>query len=117
MKKVLFMVYQAPVGTIWINEAFRTAFGMYGEDIEPSILLIGEGVIALGKRLDPRVVGPLPVNVVLPYVERFGTAVYAVQEDMATLKVAEVDERWNVAPISRSNLSSFVHQFDYAVAM
>ncbi len=60
-KKILFVVYQAPAGSIWVNEAFRTAFGMYGEDIEPSVLLMEEATVALSKKTKPECLGYLCV--------------------------------------------------------
>lgn len=117
MKKVLFMVYQPPVGNIWINEAVRTAFGMYGEDIEPSILFVGEATIAVRKALDPRKVGLLPLNIVFPYLKRFETPVYAVKEDMERLKIDEIEEQWNMKSLLESELSAFVHSFDFTIIM
>ena len=117
MKKILFMVYHAPVGTIWVNEAVRTAFGMYGEDIEPSVLLIGDATIAIKKGLDPTKVGLLPLNIVLPYIERFETAIYVVKENMERLKIGEIEEKWNVKLLSESKLSTFVHGFDSTIIM
>ena len=117
MKKILFMVYQPPVGNIWINEAVRTAFGMYGEDIEPSILFIGGATIAVKKALDPRKVGLLALNIVFPYLKRFETPIYAVKEDMERLKIDEIEEQWNMKPLSESELSAFVHGFDFTIIM
>ncbi|CAK9330595.1 hypothetical protein [Thermoanaerobacter kivui] len=53
MKKVLFAVFNSPVGSIWINEAFRSAFGMYGEDLEPTVLFVNEAVLAVRTSCKP----------------------------------------------------------------
>jgi len=56
-KMILFVVYQAPAGSIWVNERFRTALGMYGEDIEPAVLLVEEATVALSKKTKPECLG------------------------------------------------------------
>jgi len=117
MKKILFMVYHAPVGTIWINEAVRTAFGMYGEDIEPSILFVGDATVTVKKGLDPTKVGLLPINIVFPYLKRCGTPVYAVKENIERLKIGEIEEKWNLNLLSESEISEFVHGFDSTIIM
>lgn len=91
-KKVLFVVYQSPVGSVWVNEAFRTAFGMYGEDVEPALLLVNEGVVALARECKPERLGLLSVKMVQRYVKRYGTPVYAVGEDLDAYGVRDVDE-------------------------
>ena len=117
MKRVLFIVYHPPVGTIWINEALRTAFGMYGEDIEPSVLFVGYATISLNAELDPQRVGPLPLKILFPYVKRFGTQVYAVQEDVEQLRISSIEDQWNATVISRDDLPEFVHDFDLTIVM
>lgn len=82
MKKVLFAVYQSPVGSIWINEALRSAFGMYGEELEPAILLMEDAVLAVNKNTHPENLGCLPLSMSFRYLERYGTPVYVVKEDL-----------------------------------
>lgn len=94
-KKVLFVVYQPPVGSVWVNEAFRTAFGMYGEDVEPALLLVNEGVVALARECKPERLGLLSVKMVQRYVKRYGTPIYAVGEDLDAYGVRDVDERFS----------------------
>ena len=67
-KKVLFVVYQAPVGAIWVNETFRSAFGMYGEDIAPAVLLMDAAVTTLSTDTSPESLGLLPVKMVQRYL-------------------------------------------------
>lgn len=117
MKRILFVVYQPPVGTIWINEALRTTFGMYGEDIEPSVLFVGYAAISLNAQLDPQRVGPLPLKILFPYVKRFGTEIYAVREDVEQLSIPLIEEQWNATMVSREELPKFVHGFDLTILM
>ena len=86
MKKVLFIVYQSPGGAIWVNETLRSAFGMYGEDLEPAILLMQDSVIALNKNTHPENLGLLSLTMTFKYLERYGTPVYAVKEDLEEKK-------------------------------
>jgi len=39
-KMILFVVYQAPAGSIWVNERFRTEFEMCREDIKQQFFLL-----------------------------------------------------------------------------
>lgn len=116
MKKVLFISYLPAPGSIFVNETFRTAFGMYGEDIEPVILLMEDSVVALGEKYSPEDLGLLPIKTVHRYINRYGTKVMAVKEDVESRKV-KIGSDWNVNLISKSNLSDFVHDFDIVIFM
>ena len=100
-KKVLFVVYQAPVGAIWVNETFRSAFGMYGEDIEPAVLLMEAAVVALSTETCPERLGLLPIKIVQRYVKRYKTPVYAVQEDVERFRVETVDDGYRAQMVAR----------------
>ncbi len=117
MKKVLFVVYQAPVGSIWTNEAFRTAFGMYGEDIEPAVLLIESASIALSSNTKPERLNLLPISIVHRFIKRYGTAVYGVNEHVKKYKVKDIDENFNVTLIDEDELSNLFHSFDNVIFM
>ncbi len=117
MKRVLFIVYQAPVGSIWVNEAFRTTFGMYGEDIEPAIVLMDEAVTAIAKRNEPERVGLLPVKIVEKYIKKYGTEVYAVKEDLEKFNVTEVDEGCMAKQIPLSDVENLVKESDFVIFM
>ncbi len=116
MKKVLFVSYLPAAGSIYVNETFRTAFGMYGEDIEPSILLMEESVVALNKNYAPEKIGLLPIKTVHRYIKRYGTKVYAVKEDVEKWKV-EIGDEWQVEMLPKEKLSDFVHDFDLVIFM
>ncbi|WP_041083073.1 intracellular sulfur oxidation protein [Thermotoga profunda] len=117
MKKLLFVVYQSPVGSIWVNEAFRTTFGMYGEDLEPAVLMIDEACVALSKKTKPESLGLLPLSICHRYIKSYGTPVYAVREDLEKFKVGELDENFQAEIISRNDLEEFLHKFDYVIFM
>ena len=117
MKKVLFVVYQAPVGSIWVNEAFRTTFGMYGEDIEPAILLIDKAVIAVAKRTEPERVGLLPVKIVHKYIKKYDTTVYVAKEDMEKYKVKDADPECMAKPVSLSEIKKIMREQDFVIFM
>ncbi|ACI17859.1 MAG TPA: DsrE family protein [Coprothermobacter proteolyticus] len=114
MRKVLFAVYQSPVGSIWVNEAFRCVFGMYAEDIEPAVLLVRDAVIALNKETKPEHLGLLPLNTTFKYIERYGTKVYAVKEclDWRKIKEEDIDPRWHAELISEKDLPKLLHEYD-----
>ncbi len=114
-KKVIFVVYQAPVGAIWVNEAFRTAFGMYGEDIEPAVLLMDAAVITLARETSPEKCNLLPVKMVQRFVKRFGTPVYAVEDDLERFGVEDIDPGYEAQMLDRASLSDFFHSFDNVV--
>ncbi|MDK2886220.1 MAG: hypothetical protein PWP54_778 [Thermosipho sp. (in: thermotogales)] len=116
-KKVLFVVYQSPVGSIWVNEGFRTAFGMYGEDIEPSVMLIDAATVALSKDTSPESLGLLPIKIVQRFIKRYETPVYALKEDIEKYKVKNIDENFGAQFIKKDNLSDFFHQFDLVIFM
>lgn len=116
-KKILFVVYQAPAGSIWVNEAFRTAFGMYGEDIEPSVLLVEEATVAFSKRTKPECLGLLSVSMCFRYIKRYETAVYGVKEHVDKFKIKEIEESFNAKLIGEADLGDFFHEFDNVVFM
>jgi tRNA 2-thiouridine synthesizing protein C len=116
-KKVLFVVYQAPVGSIWVNETFRSTFGMYGEDIEPAVLLMDAATITLCGGTCPESLGLLPVKMVQRYIKRYETPVYAVQEDVDRFKVKDIDPGYSVQMIDRASLCEFFHSFDTVMFM
>ena len=117
MKKVLFVVYQAPVGSIWVNEAFRTTFGMYGEDIEPAILLMDKAVIAIGNRTEPERIGLLPVKIVEKYIEKYDTEVYAVKEDLEKYNVKEINEKCKAKEVTMDEMKKIIRQQDFVIFM
>ncbi len=117
MKKLLFVAYQSPVGSIWVNEAFRTAFGMYGEDLEPAVLLIDEACVAVGKNTKPELLGLLPLSICHRYIKNYGTLVYVLKEDLQRFKVKELEENFSPKIISRDDLSKFFQEFDHVVFM
>lgn len=117
MKKVLFVVYQSPAGSIWVNEALRSAFGMYGEDLEPAILFMEDAVIAVNKNTHPESLGCLSLSMSFKYLERYGTPVYIVKEDLEKRKIKEedIEPAWKAKIITKEELSSFVHSFDKVI--
>ena len=116
MKKVLFISYLPAPGTIFVNETFRTAFGMYGEDIEPTVLLMEDSVISLNENYSPESLGLLPIKTVHRYIDRYETKVMAVKEDVEIRKV-KIGPEWNVELISKADLADFVHEFDLVIFM
>ena len=117
MKKILFAVYNSPVGSIWINEAFRSAFGMYGEDLEPVVLFVNEAVLAVRRQCKPEIIGCLPLSITFKYLEKYNTQVYAVKEDLEkySIKENEIEPHWNLKTIIKEELPEFVHSFDKVV--
>ncbi|BAL80524.1 DsrE family protein [Caldisericum exile] len=117
MKKILFAVYTSPAGSIWINETFRSIFGMYGQDIEPVALLLNEAVLAVHTNCKPELCGVLPLSITFRYIEKYGTKVYAVKEDLERfdIKENEIDTHWNLQILSKSDLPEFLHSFDNVI--
>ncbi len=117
MKKLLFVAYQSPVGSIWVNETFRTAFGMYGEDLDPSVLLIDEASVALSKGTKPETIGLLPLSICHKYIKNYGTKVYTIKQHLEKFKVKELDENFKAEIIDEADLADFLHSFDYVIFM
>lgn len=117
MKKVLFLVYNSPVGSIWINEAFRSAFGMYGEDLEPAVMFVQDAVLAVRSTCKPEILGCLSLSILEKYLDRYQTPVYAIKEDLEyfNIKQEEINPMWKLQTISKSDLPNFLHSFDKVV--
>jgi tRNA 2-thiouridine synthesizing protein C len=115
MKKILFVVYQAPGGSIWVNEAFRTAFGMYGEDIEPSVLLVEEATVALSKKTQPECLGLLPISICFRFIKRYETEVYGIKEHVEKFKIKDIEESFSVKLIDEKDTGDFLHDFDNVI--
>lgn len=117
MKKVLFVIYHAPCGTIWPNEGFRTAFGMYGEDIEPTVLFINQGVISLAKETEPAKIGLFSLKMVQRFINRYETSVLAEKESLEKFKVQELDENYQATVMTKEQLKDVVHSHDFVIFM
>lgn len=117
MKKILFAAYQSPVGSIWVNEVFRSAFGMVAEDLEPSVLLLHEAVVGLSTDTKPELLGLFPLSMVQRYIARYGIGVYAVKDDIERFRVREIDPGYQAQLLSKSDLPDFLHRFDQVIFM
>jgi len=117
MKRILFVIYQSPCGSIWVNEGFRTAFGMYGEDLEPSILLMDEAVVSVAKETEPKKLGLLSLKMVQKYLKKYETRIYVVDEDLKKYKVKEIDEGYNPEIISLEKIKEIIHSNDFVIFM
>ena len=117
MKKILFVIYHAPVGSIWPNEGFRTAFGMYGEDIEPEVLFINQGVIAMAKETEPAKIGLFSLKMVQRYVNKYDTKVFAEKESLERFKVRELDENFHPEILTRAAIKEKIRDNDFVIFM
>lgn len=117
MKKILFVIYQAPCGSIWPNEGFRTAFGMYGEDIEPEVLFIDQGVVSVAKETEPSKLGLFSLKMVQKYLKRYGTKVFAEQESLDKFKIRDLDENFQTEVVSRQQAKEMIHNNDFVIFM
>ena len=117
MKKVLFVIYHAPCGTIWPNEGFRTAFGMYGEEIEPEVLFITQGVISLAKETEPAKIGLFSLKMVQKYINKYETKVFAEKESLDKFKLHELDENFHAEILSREEIKQKIHTNDFVIFM
>lgn len=61
--------------------------------------------------------GVLPLSITFKYIEKYQTKVYAVKEDLEkyNIKEDEIDPRWNLQLILKSDLAEFVHSFDNVI--
>ncbi len=116
-KKVLFVVYQAPVGSIWTNEVYRTAFGMYGEDIEPAVLVMDEASIGLSQDTKPESLKLLPIKIVQRFIKKYETEVFGVQEHLEKFNVKNIDEKFGMKTLKEEELSDFFHSYDLVIYM
>lgn len=117
MKKVLFVIYQAPVGTIWPNEGFRTAFGMYAGDLEPVVLLIDQAAIVVAAGTEPQKAGLLPIKNVQRYIKKYETRVIVERESLEQYQVKTLDELYNAEILSRAEIKNLLPDFDQIVFM
>lgn len=117
MKKVLFVIYQAPAGSIWPNEGFRTAFGMYADDVEPEVLLIDQAAITLARETEPKKLGLLPIKMVQKYIEKYETKVLVEKESLQKFHVTDLDEAYQAEVLSRAELHARLPQYDHVVFM
>lgn len=117
MKKILFVVYHAPCGSIWPNEGFRTAFGMYGEDIEPEILFVEQGVVALAQETEPSKLGLLSLKMVQKYLDRFETKIYAEKESLDRYRVPALDDGYHAEVISQDQVADMIREKDFVIYM
>jgi tRNA 2-thiouridine synthesizing protein C len=90
---------------------------MYGEDVEPALLLMNEGVVALARECKPERLGLLSVKMVQRYVKRYGTPVYAVGEDLDAYGVRDVDEGFSAQTVGKNKLPELFRQHDYVIFM
>lgn len=116
-KKILFVVYQSPIGSIWTNEVFRTAFGMYGEDIDPSILIMDEASVGLSENTKPEKLNLLPLNIVHRFIKKYETNVYGVKEHINKYHVDNIDSHYNVKILNEKDLNMLFHNFDIVIYM
>lgn len=112
MKKVMYVIYQAPCGTIWPNEGFRSAFGMYGEDIEPVVLFIDQGVISVAQETEPKKLGLFSLKMVQRYIKRYDTQIYAEKESLEKYQVKEIDPEYHVEILSKDQIKDLIHTQD-----
>ncbi len=117
MKKILFAAYQSPVGSIWVNEVFRSAFGMVAEELEPSVLLLNEAVVGLAAETKPELMGLFPLKMVQRYISRYGIGVYAVKEDIDRFRVRDIDPGFQAQLLPTTEMSDFLHRFDQVIFM
>jgi len=102
MKKVLFVSYLSSVGSKFVSEDFRMVSKIKNE-IEPSILLMKDSVIALN---DEDSLEDLEKRV----------KIYAVEEDVERRRIKS-RERLKVELLFRKKLYDLVKKFDFVVFM
>lgn len=115
MKKILFVIYHAPVGSIWANEGFRTTFGMYADDVEPEVLLIDQAVITVARETEPQKLGLLSIKMVQKYIEKYDTKVLVEKESLKKYLVTDLDEAYHAEVLSRAELQTRLPQYDHVV--
>ena len=115
MKKILIVIYQAPGGTIWPSEGLRLTFGMYGEDIEPEVLFIDQGVISLSKDTEPGKLGLFPLKMCQRYIKKYGTQVFAEKESLEQYRVNDLDDEYQAQVLSRGELQEKIRKNDFVV--
>lgn len=117
MKRILFVVYQSPVGTIWPNEAFRTAFGMYAEDLEPVVLLIDQACVVAAAETEPKKVGLLSIKMVQKYIDKYETKVIVEKESLEKYQVKALDEAYHAEILTRAEIKAQLPEFDQIIFM
>ena len=90
---------------------------MYGEDIEPEVLFIDQGVIAVGKETDPSKAGLLSLKMVQKYLKRYETKVLVEKGSLEKYKVGELDEGYEAEVITRDQIQDLIHEKDFVIYM
>ena len=117
MKKVLFVIYQAPGGSIWPNEGFRTAFGMYADEVEPEVLLLDQAAITVARETEPRKLNLLSIKMVQKYIGKYDTKVLVEKESLEKFRVTDLDEAYQAEVLSRAELQARLPRYDHVVFM
>ena len=117
MKKVLFVIYQSPVGTIWPNEGFRTAFGMYADEVEPEVLLIDQAAITLAAETEPKKLDLLSIKMVQKYIGKYESKVLVEKESLEKFKVKALDDAYQAEILSRADLHERLSIYDQIIFM
>lgn len=115
MKKILIIIYQAPGGTIWPSEGLRLTFGMYGEEIDPEVIFIDQGVISLAKETEPAKLGLFPLKMTQRYIKRYETKVFAEKESLEKFKVGELDENYQAEVLPREEIREKIRRNDFVI--
>jgi len=111
VKKILLVIKSPPYGSGRAVEGFRMATAMIAMDVLPQILFIDDGVYCLVKNQKPEAAG------LVSFGERLKTladlvGLYASSDSMnrRKLKQSDLDENYNVKPVSFDETAKLISQ-------
>ena len=88
-KKVLIIINNPPIGTVFPAEAVRAGIAFAGMDLNTSLVFSGDGVFSLFKDQKPELIGAGSIKEGLSNAEEFGLKIFADKESLEEKKVAE----------------------------
>lgn len=87
VKKVLIIVNNPPIGTVFPAEAVRAGVAFAGMDLDTSLVFSGNGVFSLLKGQKPELIGAGSIKEGLSNAEEFGLKIFADKESLDENKI------------------------------
>ncbi len=88
-KKVLIIVNNPPIGTVFPAEAVRAGVAFSGMDLDTKLLFSGSGVFSLLKNQKPEKIGAGSIKEGLSNAEEFGLKIFADKESLQENRISE----------------------------
>ena len=118
MKRVLIVIDKAPdighhCGTI-VGEGLRAAVGLAGMDIDTTVVLVNDAVLAALAEPSVRGTGMKDLDKFMKDAEEFGLKAYVHLESVKKRGIRE-EQLAGIAMVSTEQLARMVHDFDTTI--